>query len=186
LFYRLQVTFFQKQQSQMTSDTENKNSRLIPVLREGVAVIQMIFFKDLKAGISKKYPDLDSSAQTMLAGAITNEIFGSHNKEEKFQNFRTQHRGSIEQELLDLKSNYPQLRDPLTDALRVQTLCDNQEGIDSSHILKQADSFGILTSDRELPLPSAFMETVRSLGSKHNLIIPPVEIDSKEEQDLIQ
>ncbi len=121
----------------------------------------------------------------MLAGAITNELFGSHNSEEKFQIFRNQHQGTIEQELLNLKNEIPQLTAPLADALRVQTLCDNQEGVDSAHVLKQADSFGILAQDRELPLPSAFMETVRKLGAEHNLIIPPVDIDAAEEQNLL-
>ncbi len=169
----------------MTPDTDNTNSRLIPILREGVAVIQMIFFKEVKMIIAGKYPELEGSAQTMLAGAITNELFGSHNREEKFQNFRNQHQGNIEQELLCLKSELPQLTAPLADALRIQTLCDNQDGVDSGHILKQADSFGILPQDRELPLPSAFMETVRKLGAEYNLIIPPVDIDATEEHNLL-
>ena len=169
----------------MTSDTDNNNSRLIPILREGVAVIQMIFFKEMKTIIAGKYPEFESSTQTMLAGSILNEHFGFHNREKKFQTFRKQHQGTIEQEPLCLKSDLPHLTDPLVDALRVQTLCDNQDGVDSSHVLKQADSFDILSQDRELPLPSAFMETVRKLGGKHNLIIPPVEIDATEEQNLL-
>lgn len=170
----------------MDQDKDNKNSRLIPILREGVAVIQMIFFKELKKIISKKHHDLDSSTQTMLAGAITNEIFGSHNPEEKFQDFRNQHRGIIEQELLNLTTELPHLTAPLADALRIQTLCDNQEGLDSDHVLKQADSFGLLPENRELPMPSAFMETVRTFGASHKLIIPPVEIDTTEERNLLQ
>lgn len=170
----------------MAPDIDKKDSRLIPILREGVAVIQMIFFKELKALICKKHPELEGPAQTMLTGAITNELFGSHNREEKFQTFRNQHQGTIEQELLCLKDEIPHLTAPLADALRVQTLCDNQEGIDSSHVLKQADILGVLPPDRELPLPSAFMETVRKLGSDHKLIIPPVEIDAAEEQELFQ
>lgn len=170
----------------MTQDIDPKDSRLLPVLREGVAVIQMILFKELKKIISKKHPDLDSSAQTMLAGAITNEIFGSQNPEEKFQDFRNQHRGIIEQELLNLSSELPQMIPALADALRIQTLCDNQEGLDSTHVLQQADSFGLLVKDRDLPLPSAFMETVRTLGAVYKLIIPPVEIDATEEQNFLQ
>lgn len=170
----------------MNQESAKKNSRLIPVLREGVAVIQMIFFKELKGIISKNYPDLDATSQTMLTGAITNELFGTSNPEEKFQNFRKQHRGDIEQELLNLSTQLPHLIAPLTDALRVQTLCDNQEGIDSTHILKQANSCDILSAAREIPLPSAFMATVRALGGEHNLLIPPVEFDETEDQGLIQ
>lgn len=170
----------------MNQETSNKNSRLIPILREGVAVIQMIFFKEIKTLIKKKHPGLEEYSQTMLAGAITNEIFGSHNPEEKFQTFRNNHQGTIEQELLNITNELPQIIPPLADALRIQTLCDNQEGIDSAHVLKQADSFGILPHDRDIPLPSAFMETVRGLGAEHKLIIPPVEIDATEEQALLQ
>lgn len=170
----------------MDKTKKNEDSRLLPILREGVAVIQMIFFKELKVAISKNHPELESSAQTMLAGAITNEVFGSSNQEEKFQSFRNKHQGTIEQELMGLSSELPNMIDPLADALRIQTLCDNQEGKDSAHVLKQADSFGILSHDRELPLPSAFMETVRTLGAIHKLIIPPVEINTAEEQRLIQ
>ncbi|AGF79980.1 hypothetical protein UWK_03464 [Desulfocapsa sulfexigens DSM 10523] len=170
----------------MDKDTSSKNSRLIPILREGVAVIQMIFFKEIKSVVLRKHPDLDSSAQNMFAGAITNEIFGTHNTEEKFQLFRNSHQGLIEQELMSLNSELPHMTAPLSDALRIQTLCDNQEGIDSAHVLQQANSIGMLVADREIPLPSSFMETVRTLGATHNLIIPPVEIDTTEEHNLLQ
>jgi len=166
--------------------TQKKDSRLVPILREGVAVIQMIFFKSLKPVISRKHPELDASAQTMLTGALVNEVFGSHNTEEKFLAFHKQHRGTIEQELMALASELPQLVNPLADALRIQALCDNQEELDSTDVLKQADSYKLLPADREVPLPSAFMETVRTMGAVHKLIIPPVEIDTSEEQALIQ
>lgn len=169
----------------MSADTNKPDSRLIPILREGVAVIQMIFFKHYKEIISKTYADLDTLSQTMLTGAITNELFDSRNMEEKFLTFRNKHKGLIEQELLDIKTKSPQMIPPLADALRIQVLCDNQEGKDSAHILEQADSLGLLPTDRDLPMPSAFMETVRSLGAVYKLIIPPVEIDSGEERELL-
>lgn len=165
---------------------ETNDSRLIPILREGIAVIQMILFKSLKPVIARKHPDLDSSTQAMLNGAISNEIFGSHNTEEKFQVFRNTYQGIIEQELLGLHQELPQLRDALADTLRTQVLCDNQEGIDSTNILTQADNFKLLPADREIPLPSAFMETVRTLGALHKLVIPPIEIDASEEKNLLQ
>jgi len=165
---------------------KNKDSRLIPILREGVAVIQMIFFKDLKLVIAKKYPALETTEQIMLTGAITNEIFGSPNKDAKFLQFHAKHRGDIEQELLAIQDELPQLINPLADALRVQVLCDKQEAIDSSAILQLANSINILPPDREVPMPSAFMETVRTLGTLYKLIVPPVEIDATEEKNLIQ
>lgn len=169
----------------MSNTNSKEDSRLIPILREGVAVIQMIFFKQYKEIIVQTYPDLDPQSQTMLTGAITSEIFGSQNMDAKFLSFRNKHRGIIEQELMDIKTKIPQLIAPLADALRIQVLCDNQEGTDSAHILKQAHSFGLLPADREIPMPSAFMDTVRSLGAVYKLIIPPVDIDTTEEKELL-
>jgi ABC-type transporter Mla MlaB component len=168
------------------SEKKNKDSRLLPVLREGVAVIQMIFFKNLKPVIVRKYPNLENAEQIMLTGAITNEIFGSHNKDAKFLQFHAKHRGDIEQELLAIKDELPQLVDPLADALRIQVLCDKQEEIDSSNILLLADSINLLPAEREVPMPSAFMETVRTLGALYKLIVPPAEINAQEDNDLIQ
>ena len=165
---------------------QNKDSRLIPILREGVAVIQMIFFKNLKTIVAKKYANLESGDQIMLTGAITNEIFDSHNRDAKFLQFQKNHRGTIEQELLCIAEELPELVGPLADALRVQVLCDKQEGIDSAHILVMADKFKLLPPDRETPLPSTFMETVRTLGALYKLIVPPVEIDTTEDQNLLQ
>ncbi len=165
---------------------EQKDSQLIPVLREGVAIIQMIFFKTIKSIITRKYSDLDAAAQTKLTGAITNEIFGAQNKDAKFLQFRAKHRGYIEQELMALQDEIPTLIDPLADALRMQVLCDHQEGIDSSHILKLAASLNILPAERDIPMPSAFMESVRTLGALHKLIVPPVETDTTEEGHILQ
>jgi hypothetical protein len=169
----------------MSDTNSTEDSRLLPILREGVAVIQMIFFKQVKETVSKTYADLDPQSQTMLSGAITNEVFGSQNMEEKFLSFRNKHQGLIEQELIDIKDKIPQIIPALSDALRIQVLCDNQEGKDSTHLLKQAHSFGLLPVDRDVPMPSAFMETVRSLGAVYKLIIPPVEIDTAEERELL-
>lgn len=165
---------------------EQKASRLIPVLREGVAVIQMIFFKELKAVMEKKHPDKDVAARTMLTGAITNELFGTQNPEAKFREFCQNHRGEIEQEMISLPQELAEFTPYLADALRIQMLCDHQEGLNSEDVLKLAESCRILPKDRELPLPSTFMETVRKLGKEHNLIIPPVEINQDEEQTLLQ
>ena len=154
---------------------DNKDSRLIPILREGIAIIQMVFFKNLKEGIAKKYSDLEPTEQIMLTGAITNEIFDSHNRDAKFLQFRQKHRGTIEQELLAIPEELSELIGPLADALRVQVLCDEQEGVDSSHILIQADKLKLLPADREMPLPSTFMESVRTLGPSINSSFHPLK-----------
>jgi len=167
----------------MMKDNElNKQSRLIHVLREGVTVVQMILFKEIRDFLARKYPNQESSHLSVLAGTITNELFNTVNPDEKFKRFRNKNRGVIEQELLGLAEEFPQLRGILSDALRIQTLCDSQEGNENPDLLKKANELGILIAERDIPLPSIFMTRVRELGADHNLIMPPVQIDAEEDQ----
>ena len=166
-------------------DESTKNSQLINVLREGVGVVQMILFKEVRTSLAANHPDRDSSFHSMLAGAVVGEVFGSVNPDEKFRRFRDDNLGLIEQELLGLAEAQSLLLPSLTDALRIQTLCDNQEGTDSGRVLTRADELGLLLADRDIPLPSTFMTTIRTLGQQHNLIIPPVPITPEEDSQMI-
>jgi hypothetical protein len=166
------------------TDTPQK-PKLRTVLQEGVGLVQMILFKELRALIQEKNPDRDIVFLSMLAGAITNELFGTQNPEEKFEAFREEHLTVIEQELHDLAQALPGLRDHITDALRIQTLCDSQAGYNSSANLNRADALGILVKDREIPLPSTFMTSMRALGAQYGLIIPPVLITPEDDQGLV-
>ncbi len=163
-----------------------KHSHLIAVLREGVNVVQMLLFKELKTALTAHSPDRDQNHISMLCGSMTNTLFGTSNPGKKFQNFNKENKGIIEQELLALAENLPDLCSLLTDGLRIQTLCDKQEGLDAPDVLKPAAKLGILVQDREIPLPSSFMATIRTVGEKHNLLIAPVEISQEEDQGLIQ
>ncbi len=69
----------------MSSETPEKQSQLLAVLREGVSVVQMIFFKELRAGLSGKHPDQDPTYLSMLTGAIVNEVFGTVNPDREIQ-----------------------------------------------------------------------------------------------------
>ncbi len=175
-----------------TQKTEAPGSRLIPVLREGICVVQMILFKELRVLLSRKYPALEAQSLAMLTGAVTNELFGSLNMEEKFREFRRQNRATIEQELLALAQELPDLAAPLTDALRMQALCDQASGEDeeknsiNGRILTHASEIGLLINERELPLPSTFMTMVRNLGDAHRLLTPPLEISPDEDKGLVQ
>ena len=157
----------------MSTENEQKKSQLIGALREGVAIVQMVFFKEMKNLIDTKKQELDAKSRSMLAGAVTNELFGTPNPEPLFQQFRERHRADIEQILLGLADDLPMLQSYITDALRVQTLCDSQEGKEDATVLAAADKCGILIKDRDVPLPSVFMTLARGLGQKYQLIIPP-------------
>ncbi|MFH2124712.1 MAG: hypothetical protein ABIJ50_14685 [Pseudomonadota bacterium] len=169
-----------------TKKSKKPGSHLIPVLREGICVIQMILFKELRNLLTSKHPGRDLLSVSMLTGAITNELFGTLNSEERFQEFRRKNRADIEQELLSLAQELPALRAPLTDALRIQTLCDHMEDKDNAQLLNHAAEIGLLVQEREVPLPSTFMTMARSLGDAHQLIIAPTEISQEDDQGMIQ
>lgn len=168
----------------MTEKNPSTNPSLIASLREGVGLVQMIFYKELRNRLTETKKDEKRNYLALLAGSITNEVFGTRNPEEKFARFVEENWGEIEQELLSLKDNHHFLCRHLTDALRIQVLCDHQEGSDSSETLTMAKGYGYLLEDREIPLPSTFMTLIRELGRQHNLIIPPVQISSAEDQSL--
>lgn len=163
----------------------NKNSRLLTALREAIEVVQMVVFKEIRANLVKKKTHTEAAYLAGLAGAITNEIFGTQNPEDKFVRFRTKNLGDIEQALLAMRDELPQLCADITDALRIQTLCDHQEGNDSSHTLVRAKEFGFLIEDREVPLPSSFMLLARTLGGQHTIIIPPVQITPEQDSTMV-
>ncbi|PID77159.1 MAG: hypothetical protein CSB24_02785 [Deltaproteobacteria bacterium] len=155
---------------------ENKvPERLIASLREGIAIVQMVFFKELKKSVQAEYPD--HTFVSMLCGAVTNEIFGTVNTGEPFIEFGRKNRAAIEQYLFAIKDELAHMRKPLTDALRMQAICDQQQQAngdgDSTKALQVAEKLGILITEREMPLPSAFMTIARNLGEIHGLIIPP-------------
>ena len=171
----------------MPETTHPSQSQLIPVLREGLSVVQMVVFKELRAGLAARHPGGEASFISMLAGAVTNELFGTPNQDARFVQFHRDNWGIIEQELLNLPMERPHLRGPITDALRVAALCDSQEGLgDDTAALTRADALGILVRDRDIPLPSTFMTMVRDLGSRHQLITPPVQSDSDRETGQVQ
>jgi len=144
--------------------------KLVPILCEGIDVVKMIFFKKLKIYLVEKYPHREAGYAGKLAGTIINRLFGTSNMERGFTAFQEDNAPIIEDELSRLAVAFPEMRIPLTDALRTQFLCDQQEGIDSSSILTQAQTLGILMVDRDIPMPAQFIHLVRELGSKLDLL----------------
>lgn len=158
--------------------------KLIPVLREGITIIKMIIFKQLKPYLSEKYPALGPTDISRLSGAIINDIFGTPNTEPDHLQFAETHHEKINRELNALAAEFKTLRIPLTDALRIQFLCDTQDGIENEALLTRARDLGILITDRDVPLPKFFMNSVRRLGVAFNLLAPEaLEISDLDESE---
>jgi hypothetical protein len=150
------------------------DNTLIPVLRQAVDVFKMILFKELKSRLTPHHATAGATGPhiTQLTGATLNALFGVVNDVEPHATFVRDHDADIQQALAHLAADHSELRDALTDALRVQFLCDAEEGIDSEHILAQAEAIGLLVPDRETPLPKTFMHLARVLGIAHGILDP--------------
>jgi len=146
-------------------------SKLVPIMREGVDIIKMELFRQLKARLSTKYNSREPSYISKLSGAVINELFATTNVEKSFAKFAEENRALIKKEIKNIATGFKELRIPLTDALRVQVICDYQEGIDSSSILGRAQELGILIIEQEMPLPKNFLNMVRKLGKTLNLLV---------------
>jgi hypothetical protein len=147
-------------------------SKLIPIMQEGVDTVKMIAFKELRDSLGRRQADRPPAETARLAGAILNELFGTPNLQADFPAFVEEHRSRIDQELGDFPIRFEKLRIPLTDALRVQFLCDALGGHNSEATLIRARELGILIVDREVPLPRNFLDLVRRLGSAYGLLTP--------------
>ena len=112
-------------------------SKLVPVLREAVTVIQAVLFKRIKLNLPREYPGKDSVYINRLCGAVVNELFGTPNTDPAFTGFNAENHDRIQAELSNVASAADDLLIPLTDALRIQFLCDSLEGIDSGPVASE-------------------------------------------------
>ncbi len=156
----------------MTEKKETIESKLVPALRQGIDIIKMVLFKELKPHLEKQYPKMAIDDINRLAGAIVNTLFGIENLDKTIAGFIRSNEPVIKTEVAGIASNFDHLRIPLTDALRIQYLCDSQEGIDSETVLERAREANILIEDRDVRLPGAFMSIVRSFGIAYKILAP--------------
>lgn len=156
----------------MSEDNVEIDRQFIPSLREGVDMVRMIFFKQLREELAEKYPEEQTTTLGMLAAAVMNELFGTPNPEPRFATFRQEHNERIKSELAAVANMGEKMLIPLTDALRIHFLCNVQEGLasDEAVVLAQAQELGILLVEREVPLPKGFMQLVHRLGQAHGFI----------------
>jgi hypothetical protein len=141
-------------------------------MREAVTMVQVVLFKVLRQSVHDRYVDQTDAYHTQLAGAVINNLFGTQPLDEAVGVFGTVNRELVERELYGLKDTVQDLIPILTDALRMKTICDNQEGIHSIGSLLMAKTLGILQEGRDLPLPSTFMLQVRTLASAYGIVEP--------------
>jgi len=143
--------------------------KLTPILREGIEIIKVIFFKELRDHIRLTRPEWADDFVAKATGAVVNEVFGVGHQ--SGADFVAANRQEIDGIKATVGEALPALRIPLTDALRTMVLCDYQEcGRDTSLVLEQARDLGILLTERDLPLPNHFIDLVRRLGTAKGIL----------------
>jgi len=143
-------------------------TQLVPTLREGIDVIKMVLFQELKSLLF--LTERNTADVNRLTGAVVNELFNATHSKEAAQTFSQVNRDAVEKTSRMISKDLDHLRIPLTDALRIQFLCDSHEGIDSAAVLERAKKQKILIVEREVPLPGAFMSIVRSFGRAYGIL----------------
>ena len=159
-----------KQEEQPAPPVEGK---LVPILREGVEIVKLIFFKELQNHVAGLFPDEDRGYHNRLTGAVINRCFGVENPDPAIRAFVEQESARIDEVMAGVGSGLENLRIPLTDALRITVLCDYQEGRDTSELLARARDAGLLIADRDMPMPHTFIELVRRIGQAYGVLTPP-------------
>jgi hypothetical protein len=143
---------------------------LIPILREGIEVIKMVLFQELKS--LSLLRERNATDVNLLTAAVVNDLFNVKPSETVSETASTVNREVVEEIYLRITKDLDHLRIPLTDALRIQYFCDRHEGVDSVSVLERAEKQGILIATREVPLPGAFLSIVRSFGRAYGILEP--------------
>ena len=91
--------------------------RLANKMLQGTDTVRLILYKVLTNDFSKKYQEQGEEYYKNLAGATVNEIFGSHN--EASQITFDENNEIIINEIITLGTIHPELKQPITDAIRV-------------------------------------------------------------------
>jgi hypothetical protein len=143
---------------------------LVSTLREGIDVIKMVLFRELKSLLILR--EMDSVDVNRLTGAVVNELFNITHSDEVTETFSRENQDALKKASRMISTELDHLKIPLTDALRIQFLCDSHEGIDSVAVLEKAETMGLLIVERDVPLPGAFMNIVRSFGRAYGILDP--------------
>ena len=142
--------------------------QLVPTLREGIDVIKMVLFRELKRLLLLRHRD--PVYANNLTGAVVNELFGIMHPGAAVESFSQANQDAVEKTFQTICTELDHLKIPLTDALRIQFLCDSHEGMDSTAVLEKAMKQKLLIVERDVPLPGAFMNIARSFGRSYGIL----------------
>jgi hypothetical protein len=148
--------------------------KIVPAIREGIELVMMIVFRSLKEKNARDFPDRDAGYHSTLAAAVLNRMFGLDNPDASFRQFAKENAGQVRDRLDSFARDFPDLSILVTDALRMQFVCNEVEKVgDKDHdikVMEQAVEAGIFRKERDAPLPKGFMNLVHRVGVANGLV----------------
>ena len=140
-------------------------------MRPGVDVVKLVLYKILTDEFSKKYQNNGDEFYKTLAAATVNEIFCCHNENSKsvFDN----NKKTVINEIKNLGTNHPELKRPITDALRVfiqaNFMLSGKMQDNFEEIFNNAIERNIFIKGGEKPEPKSFLEMTEKLIQKYDV-----------------
>jgi len=148
--------------------------RLASKMIQGVDIVKLVLYKILIDDFSYKYKEKEEKFYKFFASSLINEIFGCHNSETQ-ELFNNNEEIAVK-EIKEIGINHPELKKPITDALRVfiqaNQMLDSKTMKNNDYVMdlyKRAIERGIFIKEGESPSPDTFLKMTEELSNKYNI-----------------
>ena len=158
--------------------TEQIIDKLVPSLRKAMQLIKIVVYVKVKKISVQHQPKFDENAIRQLTAQFMNIMFDAQYPTGKFSDIAGLE--DVQQIILSVSLEHPELTTLITDTLRIQYLCDQETGLDRKEPLVNAEKLGILQVDRSIPLPKSFIELANRLGNDYGLNRQPGSMANSE------
>ncbi|MBW2594709.1 MAG: hypothetical protein JRC93_01790 [Deltaproteobacteria bacterium] len=138
---------------------------------QGVDVVKLVLYKILTDEFSEKYQNNGEEFYKTLAAALINEIFCCHN--EMSRSVFDENKNTVIDEIKNLGTNHPELKRPITDALRASVqanfMLSGKMQDNFEEVFNNAIERDIFIKGGEKPEPKTFLEMTEKLIQKYNI-----------------
>ncbi|MBE9547336.1 MAG: hypothetical protein IMF10_07570 [Proteobacteria bacterium] len=142
---------------------------LLRQMLEYVDMVKVTLYKIFRDDLSDKYGAKGKDFYTKLAAAMVNEIFSDHTEES--QGFLSEYGAVVVKELAEIGRKYPDIKRPITDALRVKIqveFMDSDTMSDSTNkIFQKVIEYGLFIEGGEAPNPDSFKNVVDEFAESY-------------------
>ncbi len=166
LFVFLNSSLFAKEP--LLPSAEDLARRMI----KGVDIVKLVLYKVLTEDYLGDYKSEGEDFCKDLAATTVNEIFNDHN--ETTSSFLKRNKENIEKGIINLGEKHPDLKQPVTDALRIFVQANWMLSGDSKYysdltVFQNAMDRGIFIKGGDPPEPASFLKMVEELAVKYKI-----------------